>query len=317
MTAAAGVYLPARAKLNLVLRIVGRRPDGYHLLDTLFHAIELHDDLWVAPAPSGITLHVTADRPGLDVPVGSDNLVVKALTAAAEAAGATHGFEAHLHKRVPSGAGLGGGSSDAATALRLANTLLAAPLPAERLHELAARLGADVPFFLRSGSQWGRGIGDELSPASVTPLHFVLVVPPFGCPTADVYKNHASHWQSGPAQASLAHVTVPDTRDSAVRSGFCNDLEAAAERVRPELAALRRRIVDLGHGDVRMTGSGSALFLAFADAAAAAACAERLRTLAEAGVAVLTTRSAGGLDVPIRLARPPEQQAARQGPAAG
>lgn len=301
----AGLLLPARAKLNLVLRVVGRRADGYHLLETLFHAIELHDDLWLARGGHGVTLRVTADEPRLAVPPGDDNLVVRALTRLAAAVGTAPDFVAHLHKRIPHGAGLGGGSSDAATALRLGNELLGAPLTAPQLAALASGLGADVPFFLGPRSQWGRGIGDELRAVEVPPRHFVLLVPPFGCPTAEVYKNHAAHWQSGRPQDSVPSVTDPATRDSAVHTGFCNDLEPAAERVRPELAQLRRRIVALGQPDVRMTGSGSTLFLAAPDAATAARRAAALAVLEHDGVRVLVTRSAGATaDAPQRVAAP-------------
>lgn len=284
--------LPARAKLNLVLRIVGRRADGYHLLDTLFHALELHDDLWVARAAVGVVLAVSADAPHLLVPAGGDNLVGRALQRLAEAAGADHGFRAHLHKRIPHGGGLGGGSSDAAAALRLGNRLLDRPLDDAALHRVAVSLGADVPFFLRGGSQWGRGIGDELSPAEVPPRHFVLILPPYGCPTAEVYKNHAALWNGGRPQDTVPAITVPQTRDSAVRIGFVNDLEPAAERVRPELAALRRRVAALGYSGVRMTGSGSTLFVAHDHEGAARRCETDLAPLGADGVRLLVTRSA-------------------------
>ncbi|MBX3464106.1 MAG: 4-(cytidine 5'-diphospho)-2-C-methyl-D-erythritol kinase [Planctomycetes bacterium] len=304
MTTDEGLWLPARAKLNLVLRVVGRRADGYHLLETLFHAIDLHDDVWLGRGAPGIRLQVTADDERLAVPAGDDNLVVRALRQLAAAVGVEPAFAVRLHKRIPHGAGLGGGSSDAAAALRLGRELLGAPAGAADLARLAAGLGADVPFFLRGGSQWGRGIGDELAAAHVAPRHFVLVVPPFGCPTAEVYKNHAAHWQSGRPQVSVPSVTGPDTRDSAVHAGFCNDLEAAAERVRPELAALRAEIERRGGHGVRMTGSGSALFLAFEEAGAAAACAARLRPLTAQGVRLLHARSVDGLD-PVRRAPAP------------
>ena len=298
------LYLPARAKLNLVLRVVGRRADGYHLLETLYHALDLHDDVWLEPA-DGMHLAVTADEPGCAVGAGPDNLVCRAL-AAIVAASPARGFRAHLHKRIPHGGGLGGGSSDAAAALRLANALLPAPLPMARLHEIGSRLGADVPFFLAGGSQWGRGIGDELTLAVVPAMHFVLVVPPFPCPTAEVYKNHAAaripgaRWNGGAPQDTVAAVTVPTTRDSAVRFGFTNDLEPAAERVRPALAALRQRVADLGHCHVAMTGSGSTLFVACADAAAARRCEQDLAVLRAEGVRLIPTRSGedGGGDVP-------------------
>lgn len=303
-----GLALPARAKLNLVLRITGRRADGYHLLETLFHTVELHDDLWLAPAERGISLHVTADRPELVVAASPDNLVTKALERLLAVSGRRHGFVVHLHKRIPHGAGLGGGSSDAAAALRLGNAVCGDPLDGVQLDHLATTLGADVPFFLRGGSQWGRGIGEMLEPAIVPPRHFVLVVPPFGCATVDVYKNYAALWNSAAAQVRLADVTEPNTRDSAVRSQFRNDLLPAAERVAPALGLLRRRIAELGFADVAMTGSGSALFVACTDEAAAEACAQRLGVLAKDKVRVVVTRSAGGLDVPERLARRPGRQ---------
>jgi 4-diphosphocytidyl-2-C-methyl-D-erythritol kinase len=297
------LYLPARAKLNLVLRIVGRRADGYHLLETLFHPLDLHDDLWMLRGGEDVELHASADAPHLAVGTGPDNLVHRALQRLRTAAGAAHGFAAHLHKRIPHGGGLGGGSSDAAAALRLGNRLLDRPLPPGELHSLAVSLGADVPFFLAGGSQWGRGIGDELTPAEVPLRHFVLLLPPFGCPTAEVYKNHAALWIGGRPQDTVAPVTVPHTRDSDVRFGFENDLEPAAERVRPELAVLRRRVADLGYSQVRMTGSGSTLFVACAREAEARRCLDDLACLCNEGVRLVATRSAtSGLDEPT--ARP-------------
>ncbi len=296
--------LPARAKLNLVLRIVGRRADGYHLLETLFHALELHDDVQVALAPAGITLDVSADEHDLLVGAGPDNLVHRALAAVARHTGHRGGFAARLHKRIPHGGGLGGGSSDAAAALRLGNALLGNVLPPESLHSIAVALGADVPFFLRGCSQWGRGIGDELTPAIVAAHHFVLLVPPFACATADVYKTFAALWKSERPQDSLPLFPVPETTDAALRIGFHNDLQQAAEKVRPGLAALRRRAGELGQRPVHMTGSGSTLFVACPDAAAAAHCAGELTPLRAEGVRILVTRSkdGGALDQP----RPPD-----------
>jgi 4-diphosphocytidyl-2-C-methyl-D-erythritol kinase len=286
-------HLPAPAKLNLVLRVVGRRADGYHLLETLFHALALHDDLWLGCAAEGVQLHITAERPELLVPDGPDNLVQRALRQLQQAAGTTQGFRVHLHKRIPHGGGLGGGSSDAAAALRLGNAALGGPLAEPALARLASGLGADVAFFLRGGSQWGRGIGDELTPAEVPPLHFVLVLPPFGCPTASVYKIHAALWNGGRPQAS---VTASPSEDTVLRMAFANDLEPAAEQVRPELAELRRRVAALGYPQVRMTGSGSTLFVAHRSAVAAAQCAADLQGLTASppqgmGVTLVSTAS--------------------------
>lgn len=287
-------FLPARAKLNLVLRVVGRRADGYHLLETLFQALDLHDDLWLRPGAPGLRLSVTAEDPRLLVAPGPDNLVEKALARFAAAAGRPLAFDVHLHKRIPHGGGLGGGSSDAAAALRLAQHCLGEPLAAAELHRVAVGLGADVPFFLTGGSQWGRGIGDELEPVALPPLWCVLLVPPFGCPTADVYKNHAALWIGGRPQVTVTSITVPHTRDSAVRMEFVNELEPAAERVRPELKLVRATVADLGYPQVRMSGSGSTLYVPWSDAAAAAACADRLRVLERDGVRILVAASHGG-----------------------
>ena len=293
------LWLPARAKLNLGLRVVGRRADGYHLLDTVFHALELHDDVVLALAPVGIALVVGADEPRWAVPAGPDNLVERALVRFAAAAGYRGGFRAELHKRIPHGAGLGGGSSDASAALRLANALLGAPLPAAELAGVALELGADVPFFLTGGSQRGEGIGERLAPVAVAPSHFVLVVPPFGCATADVYKSFAAAWKSGGDADTVRPIPVPHPPDALSRMGFTNDLQAAAERVRPELAALRHDVETLGQREVGMTGSGSTLFLQYADAEQAHAGAEALAPLAASGVRVLVTRSAPeGVDEP-------------------
>lgn len=297
------LYLPAYAKLNLVLRVVGRRDDGYHLLETLFHAIELHDDLWLAAHDGETELEVSADHARQRVGAGDDNLVIRALRRLCDAAGARRGFRARLHKRIPVGGGLGGGSSDAAAALRLGNALLAAPLADAALHAIARGLGADVPFHLVGGSQWGRGIGDELTPAELGPAHFVLLVPPFDCPTAEVYKNHVPHWNDGGPQgtndaASLPAAATAANRDSALRIGFSNELTAAAESIRPALAALRQRAAALAGSPVHLTGSGSTLFLACEDGRAAMACARRLAPLQDDGVGVVRTRSAPPLPAP-------------------
>ncbi|MCC7396186.1 MAG: 4-(cytidine 5'-diphospho)-2-C-methyl-D-erythritol kinase [Planctomycetes bacterium] len=292
-------WMPARAKLNLVLRVVGRRADGYHLLETLFHALELHDDLALALAPKGIDLVVTADEPSLQLPPGTDNLVAKALRALAAATGYGGGFEVRLHKRIPHGGGLGGGSSDAAAALRLANERLGLPLAAPALAALAVRLGADVPFFLHGGSMWGRGIGDELTPATVPSLAFVLVVPPYGCDTKAVYENHAALWRDRRPQVSVRAHSVSATRDT-VRIDFGNELEPAAARVRPAMVGLRDRIVAAGHADVHMSGSGSTWFVPCVDAEASARCLRDLEPLRADGVRLVATRSAAAnVDVPL------------------
>lgn len=298
------LWLPARAKLNLGLRIVGRRADGYHLLETLFHALELHDDLELQRTQGPIALAVTAEDAALLVTAGPDNLVVRALTALLRHTRSSGGFAARLHKRIPPGGGLGGGSSDAAAALRLGNALLGSPLAIEELAVLAAGLGADVPFFLRGGSQWGRGIGDVLSPADVAPQHFVLVVPPFGCPTSDVYRSFSfpAAWKGEPSGDTVHPIAVVDSTHGSSRK-YPNDLQTAAEAIRPELRILRQRVEVLVQREVAMTGSGSTLFVPCDNSAEAQCCAASLASLGQEGVRTLVTRSAADpvFDVPRPL----------------
>lgn len=300
--AGAALYLPSRAKLNLFLRIVGRRDDGYHLLDTLFHSLALHDDLAVARAErNGIT--VTADHERLLVPADDSNLAVQAAALLQQEVGAATlgGLHINLHKRIPNGGGLGGGSSNAACVLRLGNRVLGDPLEESTLARLGERLGADVPFFLRGGTQRGSGTGSELAQADPVSQHFVLLVPSYGCGTAEVYKNHAAQWRADVAADSVTPITVPNNWDAAVGIGNCNDLERAAEQLRPELGRLRHAVAEAGYAHVRMSGSGSTLFVAVADAGLAQQCQHELaRALTETEhreVHFVTTRSGPPIDV--------------------
>jgi 4-diphosphocytidyl-2-C-methyl-D-erythritol kinase len=296
------LLLRAQAKLNLVLRITGRAPNGYHLLDTLFHALDLADDLVVAPTGGGLSLTITAEDARSALSVDDDNLVLRAARAFAQRAGVPADFAFSLHKRIPHGGGLGGGSSDAAAALRLCNALCGHPLDAESLHELARPLGADCAFFLRGGSQWGRGVGDVLSPAEVPHCHFLLVVPPFGCPTAAVYKMYAAHWKSAADEATVMDATAYHQKDSVLCFRFENDLTEAAFRVQPGLRSLQERARELGVPSLHMTGSGSTLFAAGRDPAEIAALAARLAPLERDGVRLLATQSASQQPQPVAVA---------------
>ena len=290
MTGPQALYLPSRAKLNLVLRILGRRDDGYHLLESLFHTLDLHDDVVVEydMKGSGIGITVSADHERLLVPDDERNLAVKALVALRQEHGssATGGFHIRLHKRIPNGGGLGGGSSNAAAVLRLANALLAKDSPASsssraalgdsQIAAIGAQLGADVPFFLRGGTQWGRGIGTDLTEAGNLSGYFVLLLPAYGCGTVEVYKKHASAWSPTQQVDSIAAISVPGILHSALGNRLFNDLESAAEQVRPQLGRLRQAVEKAGYSDVRMSGSGSTLFVMTADLATAEQCQRHL-----------------------------------------
>ncbi len=294
--------LLAPAKLNLVLRVVGRRGDGYHLLETLFHTIDCCDELTLRGRVDGPSvLSVAVDDPRDQVPSDGQNLVLRAAERFRSATGEALGFAFELHKRVPSGGGLGGGSSDAAAALRLCNTLCNNPLTAEQLHALAAGLGADVPFFLRAGPRWGTGVGDQLSTLVESPnYHFVLILPPFGCSTVEVYKNYSANWRPSFDAASVCGDRNDHPKDSLVRNRFdpnlqVNDLAAAAERIRPELGELRRRVVEQGVPNVHMTGSGSTLFVPAESQDEVDSILARLRGLESDCLRLLQARSLVGL----------------------
>ncbi|MGB8849161.1 MAG: 4-(cytidine 5'-diphospho)-2-C-methyl-D-erythritol kinase, partial [Candidatus Acidiferrales bacterium] len=171
------VRLPAFAKVNLCLHVLGRRPDGYHELRTIFQAISLHDTLEITRTRRrGITLEI--DDPSL--PVGRENLVYRAIEAARRELDFRGGIHARLEKLIPAARGLGGGSSDAATALIAMLHLTGRKLPLERLIEIAAGLGADVPFFLFGGRSLGVNRGDEIYPLPDGRKYWTVVVSPSG-----------------------------------------------------------------------------------------------------------------------------------------
>ena len=256
----AELRLLAYAKLNLSLRVVGRREDGYHLLQTLMCAVDFFDELSLAEA-EGISISTE----GLAIPLG-ENLAWRAAQLLARHTGVHKGVHIRLVKRIPAGAGLGGGSSDAAAVLAGLNRLWNLGLSTGELQELGLKLGADVPFFLGESPAWAEGIGERLSPAQVAlPGAFLILVPPFPCPTPEVYQ-------------LFDQLRLPSSCPVRPIAGlrFENDLWPAALRLRPQLGELWRVLEGLGGLGVGMTGAGSALFSAFSGPAEARAAAERL-----------------------------------------
>ncbi len=262
MTPSAAI-LRAPAKINLVLRVGPRRPDGYHEVVTLLARVDLADVIAVRPAPATLV-----SCPAL--PAG-DTLVTRALVLLAEAAGHGGGFRVRIDKRIPVGAGLGGGSSDAATALAAANRLLPAPLPEARLHALAAEIGSDVPFFLGPPVAIGRGRGERLEPfAPLPPCAVVLARPEHGLATRDVY---AAYVPTGrPLPSSIA----PPADLPALAALVENDLAAPAVALEPACDAIRSALRRRGALAAEVTGSGSAVFGLFDDPERAARAADDL-----------------------------------------
>lgn len=252
----------APAKINLVLRILGRREDGYHDLDTLFQAISLGDEVLLLPkATSGIELGVT----GADVGPAEDNLAFRAARRWADVSGIDPRVEIRLSKRVPAGAGLGGGSSDAGAVLRGLEKMHGEPLGPGGIARLGAELGADVPFFCGSaGLARGQGIGEQLTPLpALSERKLLVVVPPVPVPTAGAYgwiaDARSSTGEPRGTLDRLADVGVAPTWDDVDRLAS-NDFHAVvADRV-PAVAAAIEQLEAAGLDGVLLSGSGSAVF---------------------------------------------------------
>ncbi len=235
--------IQAPAKVNLVLRILGKRPDGFHEIETLMVPVTLADTIHVERAASGIFL--TCSDPG--VPADATNLAHRAAAALAAHVGRDLPVRLHLEKRTPSGAGLGGGSSDAAAVLVGLTSFFELGLTAAELEKIAATLGSDIPFFIKNVPAWCRGRGEILEPAAGVPAHRLLLVkPPFPVPTAWAYREWAA-LQPPPA--------TPDAL------GLVNDLEKPVFSKYLLLPALKSWLAaQPGVAASLMSGSGSTIF---------------------------------------------------------
>ncbi len=273
-----GVEVLAPAKLNLFLEVMGRRPDGYHEIESLMVAVNLHDRLTFADDPSG-TIVLDCDDPSL--PTGVDNLVVKAAQRLKIASGCERGARIALHKVIPAQAGLAGGSSDAAAAIVALDRLWGLQTPPSQLGAVAAEVGSDVAFFLHAPAAVCRGRGERVEAATLPQaFHFVLVCPPVGLSTADVYRHLTPSDRPrpiGPTLEALAH----DGPVALGRSLF-NRLQPTAEALCPTLLRVNDALAELGppllDGHL-MSGSGSAYFGLARDQNAALDAAGRLDTL--------------------------------------
>jgi len=252
---------PAPAKLNLFLHILGRRPDGYHELQTVFQLIDLHDDVRVESTGDGRI--VRDPPPSSDVLAGlqeDQDLCVRAArlmqSVLREQGRPVPGARVHVTKRIPAGGGLGGGSSDAATTLCLLNRLWNVGLDHAALCALGLQLGADVPFFVLGRNAWGEGRGERLTPLALPSRWFVVVNPGVAVSTAAVF-----------ADAELTRDTAPLTMRDLDTARLRNDCEPVVRRRHPEVAAA---LDELGrHAEARLTGTGGCGFASFADEASA------------------------------------------------
>jgi 4-diphosphocytidyl-2-C-methyl-D-erythritol kinase len=264
---------PAPAKLNLMLKVVGRRADGYHLLQTVFRFIDFGDSLRFRVRTDGVIARVN-DIPG--VPPESD-LCVRAARLLQQVSGTALGADIHLDKRLPMGGGLGGGSSDAATTLLALNDLWKLALARSQLIDISVELGADVPVFVFGENAFAEGIGEQLQALDLPPAWYVVLCPPVAVPTAAVF----SHQDLKRDSKKVTIQGFSGAGGQALSGIAGNDLQALVVRLYPQverhLAWLAQHARHAGApGDAMMTGSGACVFAPFDSEAAARAVLAQL-----------------------------------------
>lgn len=243
---------PAPAKLNLFLHVVGRRPDGYHLLQTVFRFIDFGDRLRFSERPDG-EVRLSNPLPGV---LPEKDLTVRAARLLQAETGCRKGVEITVEKRLPMGGGLGGGSSDAATVLLALNHLWQLGLPRQRLQEIGLTLGADVPVFLFGRNAFAEGVGEELQPVDLAPAWYVVLEPPVQVPTVTIFGAPDLKRDTPPVSVAQWHDDFGG-----------NDLEAVAVSRFPVVGEYLRWLSRFA--GARMTGSGACVFARFSDEAQA------------------------------------------------
>ena len=247
---------PAPAKLNLFLRIPGRRADGYHLLQTVFRLLDWGDEVSLRPRADGRVVRLGESAAGV---APADDLMVRAASLLKKEANCTEGVDIRVEKRIPVGGGFGGGSSDAATVLVALDRVWGSDLGPDRLAALGLQLGADVPVFVRGRNAWAEGVGEQLTPLELPPAWYLLVDPGVHVPTAELFRAAELTRDAAPATISDFVSDVP------LGNAFEPVLRRREPAVDAALAALSRV------GDARLTGSGSGCFVEFPTQGAAQA----------------------------------------------
>ena len=238
--------VPAPAKLNLFLHVTGRRADGYHLLQSVFMLIDWCDTLHFE-----LRRDARIARRDLGTALPADDLIVRAARLLQAASGTSLGADIAIDKRIPAQAGMGGGSSDAASTLLALNRLWQLNLPRPQLEQLGLQLGADVPFFLRGHNAWVEGIGEQITPVALPPARFCVLKPAVGVDTASIFRHPQLERATKPA-------TIADFAADPYGFGH-NDLQPVAQALCPEVSQALALLGSQGL-QARMTGSGSAVF---------------------------------------------------------
>lgn len=267
---------PAPAKLNLFLNITGRRPDGYHRLQTVFRLLEWGDTVHLRLRGDRLIRRVGESVTGV---AEADDLMVRAALLLQTEANLDKGADISVEKRIPAGGGFGGGSSDAATVLVALNKLWQVNWPLARLAEIGLKLGADVPVFVHGENAWAEGVGEELTPIPLPPAWYVVVDPAVHVPTADLFR----------AQDLTRNAAPAKIRDFVSGNLLDNAFEPVLRRREPAVEAVFSALSRIG--SPRLTGSGSGCFVEFADHASAEAALRDLPDGLRAWVAEGASRS--------------------------
>ncbi len=271
-----GLSVTSFAKINRDLRVLGKRKDGFHELDTVFQTVDLTEEIQFFLEGEEGSGEVDLSIEGADLPADDRNLIVRAARALREKFAVCAGARIHLSKKIPIGGGLGGGSSNAAAALRALNSLWNLNASDADLLRIAASLGSDIPFFLLGGRARGRGRGEAVTPLPDGPEEWVLLVfPPFSLSTAEVYARVKARSLTG--SPSATKVSGSETGGGPER----NDLERAAESLRGELRRIRSALAGAGARNARLSGSGSTVFGTFGTKEEASRAEESLEGLRE------------------------------------
>jgi 4-diphosphocytidyl-2-C-methyl-D-erythritol kinase len=265
------IVLWAFAKVNYALEVRGLRDDGYHEISSVFQSVSLADELEIERSGGGFELIFEPD--GVEVGPLEENTVYKAWALLWEASGHELPARIRLHKKIPAGAGLGGGSADAAAVLVGMNELFDLGLEIEDLRRLGARIGADVPFCLSGGTALGEGVGEVLTPLPAPPAHYLLLAKPDrSADTGGIYRAHGRRGAPGEASAEPVVAALRSGSLAALAGAVSNDLEPVTTDLVPEVAAYKREMLQTGALGAAMTGTGTAVYGIFDAENATAEC---------------------------------------------
>jgi len=249
----------ANCKLNIHLRVTGKLPDGYHSLETIFQEIPFYDEIDIKALDSGL---IEFASNGIKIPDGGKNICTKAADILKRTYGIKKGCRIVLTKNVPIGAGLGGGSSDAAAVLKALNELWGLSLSDAELEHIGLKLGADVPFFIKGGCAWAEGKGELLTP--MEPLlkngSILLIYPQIHISTPDAYRKLNLNLTNLSNNIIFAEVSKPGVSLSGIRAGLINDFESVVFKEYPEIGHIKELLLCEGADFAAMSGSGSAVF---------------------------------------------------------